>query len=610
MRRERDHGGGGIRMINLRMRAGSDQMVPDMQLPIDRFLPDFSVSGQGLVPFSSDSPGKSDIAQILAASINEINQGVLIADARDPEFRLVYVNRAFEAITGYRCDEAIGKNCRYLQGSDRLQPEIVKLREAIANQTRVAVILRNYRKDGGLFWNALRLIPVVNASGQTTHVVGLMRDVTEARLAAEQLDRAEHLDQLTGIVNRYAFVERLDGLLAAQAPERTLVVKMDVARFHEINCAYGFDLGDALLQQVARRLEELGADIIGRMGANEFALARVLTTQEDAGTWLRKISQALTRAYVLPGAVIDLKLATGFVVGDPQAKAITLIRQAATALRQSKTNPMREAQEFNHQEERNARRRLRLTSELQNAVANAEFLLHYQPKIDLRTGAVIGAEALLRWDHSVFGLQSPATFIGLAEETGLILDIGHWTRRQVASFASEINRQRAKPLRFSVNVSMIEVTHRDLVASVSQILRDSAADPSWLTLELTESLLAEPRPELLAIFARLRQLGVGLAVDDFGTGYSSLRHLEAFPLSEIKIDKHFINDIETSHAKRILVKAVVDLGREIGIDIVAEGVETESGRDILRSMDCPFAQGFLFGRPVCAAAFQELCRLR
>lgn len=197
----------------------------------------------------------------------------------------------------------------------------------------------------------------------------------------------------------------------------------------------------------------------------------------------------------------------------------------------------------------------------------------------------------------------------MAEETGLILDIGHWARRQVATFASEINRQRAKPLRFSVNVSTIEITHRDIVASMSQILKDSGADPAWLTLELTESLLAEPTPELLAIFARLRQLGVGLAVDDFGTGYSSLRHLEAFPLSEIKIDKHFVSDIEKSPVKRILVKAVVDLGRETGIDIVAEGVETESQRDILRAIECPYAQGFLFSRPVCAAAFQELCRV-
>lgn len=575
-----------------------------MNMPIERFLPDFSTTVQGLVPFLN----KPDFTQILAASINEINQGVLIADARDPELRLVYVNRAFEAITGYRSDEAIGKNCRYLQGNDRLQPEILKLREAITKKTGVAVTFRNYRKDGRLFWNELRLIPFAEADGPASHFIGLMRDVTRAQVAAEQLDRAEQLDQLTGIVNRYAFVKRLDELLAAQKLVRTLVVKMDLARFHEINSAYGFDLGDALLQQVAQRLNELGADVVGRVGANEFALARLLEEQEDARTWLQKITHALTRTYVLPGAVIDVKLATGFVVGDPRAKATTLIRQSATALRQSKADPMREAKEFNDQEERKARRRLRLTSELQNAFSNDDFLLHYQPKIDLRTGAVVGAEALLRWDHSVFGLQGPGTFVGLAEETGLILDIGHWARDQVATFASEINRDREKPLRFSVNVSTIEVTHRDLVASMEQILKKSGADASWLTLELTESLLATPTPELLAIFSHLRQVGVGLAVDDFGTGYSSLRYLEAFPLSEIKIDRHFITELAQSPVKRILVKAVVDLGREIGIDIVAEGIETEIERDILRAMDCPFAQGFLFSRPIPEAEFKELCK--
>jgi PAS domain S-box-containing protein/diguanylate cyclase (GGDEF)-like protein len=425
--------------------------------------PELSEPKQGLVPFSNDAPVKSDIAQILAASTNEVDQGVLIADARDPDLRLVYVNSAFETITGYRSDEAIGRNCRYLQGNNRSRPEILKLRAAIESRARVSVTLRNYRKDGSAFWNELQIIPVANASGGTSHYVGLMRDVTDARLAAEQLDRAEHMDQMTGIANRYAFVKRLDGLLAAQVPERTFVTKMDIACFHEINSAYGFDLGDALLKQVAQRLEELDADVVGRSGANEFALARLLGQHEDADTWLRKISQSLARAYVLPGAVIDVKFAIGFAVGDPETKAITLIRRAATALRHSKTNPMREIQEFDYQDERSAHRRLRLTSELQNAVANAEFRLHYQPKIDLSTGAVVGAAALLRWEHSVFGLQGPATFIGLAEETGLILDIGHWARGEVAFFASELNRQRETPLRFSVNVSAIEVTHRDLV---------------------------------------------------------------------------------------------------------------------------------------------------
>ena len=270
----------------------------------------------------------------------------------------------------------------------------------------------------------------------------------------------------------------------------------------------------------------------------------------------------------------------------PGCDALSLIRQAGAALHRSK------------------RSRLRLTSELQHAVAENEFLFHYQPKFDLQTGALVGAEALLRWNHGLFGVQLPGRFIGVAEETGLILDIGEWGRRAVARFAAEINRGRATPIRFSLNVSTIELTHGDLVSSVARAIEESDADPAWLTLELTETLMAEDTPALLTLFNRLREVGVGLSVDDFGMGYSNLRYIERFPLSEIKIDKHFVRDISNSSAKQIIVAAVVDLGRELGLDIVAEGIETNAERETLQSMNCPYGQGYLLGRPISDRDFR------
>ena len=219
-----------------------------------------------------------------------------------------------------------------------------------------------------------------------------------------------------------------------------------------------------------------------------------------------------------------------------------------------------------------------MTNELQQAVANNEFLFHYQPRVDLRTGAVIGAEALLRWNHGVFGLQGPVRFIELAEDTGLILDIGHWGRCEVARFAAEVNLHRPTPLTFSVNVAAIELTHRDIVASVQDAVKESGADPAWLTLELTERMLAEETPKLLAMFHQLRELKVGLSVDDFGVGYSSFRYIDRYPLTEIKIDKALIGELAQSAAKRIIVGAVIEIGRELGLDIVAEGIENGSSK--------------------------------
>lgn len=444
--------------------------------------------------------------------------------------------------------------------------------------------------------------PVFDADGVATHILGLARDVTKVHSIADQLDQAQHLDNLTNVLNRYAFVERLDALLVSRTA-LPLVVKVDIGGFHAINTSYGFDIGDSLLREVAERLTRIGCNLVGRTGSDEFAVACLVSRREDAQGWLGRISAALQAPYRLPGAAIEVAFATGFVIGEADANDLTLVRQAATALYHSESDLLKGVCEFDLEDDARARKRLQLTRELKNALPLNELRLHYQPKVDLSTGAIIGAEALLRWEHGVFGLQSPDKFIGLAEETGLILDLGDWVRREAARFATRINARRARPLRFSVNVSTIELTHRDLVASINAALEESGADPSWLTLEITESLMTEDTPELLEMFKRLRKLGVGLSIDDFGTGYANFQYLDRFPLTEIKIDKHFVGGLQSSATKRIVVQAIIDLGRELGIDVVAEGVSSDLERKALQMMNCPYGQGFLFHRPLDPAAF-------
>lgn len=569
---------------------------------IERFLPNFARPGRGRPELMNRLAGMS--ADAIGAVIEEIDEGVLIADANDPHLRLLHANRAFETITGFSRDEAIGKNCRYLQGSDRLQPEIARMREAITELKPIAITLRNYRKDGRLFWNSIRLFPLP-APGNMTYVVGLLRDVTDMYLSAERIDRAEHHDRLTGSLNRYTFVERFDEL-SMRSTQLPVIVKINVAQFQDINTSYGFDVGDALLQQTAQRLQALGPDLIARTGGDEFAIACLVDGREQALAWLNRIRIALGQRFTLPGASIEVRFATGFVIGQAGGNAISLLRQAATALHNSRGNRLREVKEFDAADQRRSIQRQRMTNELQAAVANREFLFHYQPRVDLRTGAIIGAEALLRWNHGVFGLQRPDRFIELAEDTGLILDIGHWGRCEVARFAAEVNRNRQTPLHFSVNVAAIELTHRNIVASLQDAVTEAGADPAWLTLELTERILAEETPQLIAMFHQLHELKIGLSVDDFGVGYSSFRYVDRYPLTEIKIDKDLVGEMAQSAAKRIIVGAVIEIGRELGLDIVAEGIETEAQRDALRVMQCPFGQGYLFGAPVEPDVFKAL----
>jgi EAL domain-containing protein (putative c-di-GMP-specific phosphodiesterase class I) len=305
-------------------------------------------------------------------------------------------------------------------------------------------------------------------------------------------------------------------------------------------------------------------------------------------------------------AIVSTRYALGYTLGRPGQTAALLTQQAGNALHESKSDPRRTPRRFDQATERTARLRSRLTTELQQAVRDGDLCYHYQPQFDLQRGRIVGVEALIRWNHPVFGLQSPDAFIGIAEETGMILDVERAGIYQVAAFAAKVNRGRADPLVVAVNISPLEVTHGDLGSLLSKVLAETGIDPSYLTLELTESLLTEGSSDVIDLFRRLRALGVGLAIDDFGTGYSSLRSIERFPISEIKIDRSFTQHILDSATKRIVVETILSLGRELAVRVVAEGIETEKQKIKLRDMGCLIGQGYLFSRPVPAEQLSAL----
>jgi predicted signal transduction protein with EAL and GGDEF domain len=337
-------------------------------------------------------------------------------------------------------------------------------------------------------------------------------------------------------------------MLQREGGAYTLLTKCNVSRFHEINTSFGYDVGDALLIQVGRRLRALPDAVIGRLSGDEFAVGPSLSDPTLSAATVVRIRELLVPKFVLPGATIDVRFSIGYAVGSARDDSIALLRKAGIALHESELSPFHDPIEFDRNAAIRIESRARLTSDLQQALENSEFLMRYQPKVELATGKIVGAEALLRWEHAVYRTQPPGRFIPIAEESGLIVDIGAWALRHAARFAVRVNRGRPTPLVFSVNVSQLQFRRDDMVQRLQTILEQTDAEPAWLTLELTESLLADNSPAMIGIFRKLRAMGVGLSVDDFGTGYSSLSRLESFPISEFKIDRSFVSQVDRNRS--------------------------------------------------------------
>jgi len=572
----------------------------------EKFGPaDFTQSGRLI----GGHPGSADDATLpwsLPKLLDALSDGLAIAWVLDDGAPLVYVNTAFEELTGYSRDEALGRDCSYLQGSERDQPEVARIRHALKSASPVDVTLRNYRKDGSAFWNRLSLRPI--SVGEGVLYLGIMRDVSAIREAEMALDRAANIDAATGCLNRQSFIVRTEQCSKSHSGP-VLIVKVDAVGFHDINTSYGFDVGDALLQETGRRLRETGAVLVARMGANEFALAFELPDEAAGPHRVAEVAAVLSPDYVVPGSNISLRFAIGYAISQRADSSLTLLRNAGTALRAAKSDPLGGSRQFRRADAEEASRRVRMTTELKVAIANDEFVHYFQPQIDLVTGDCVGAEALIRWNHPLFGSQPPGRFIEAAERTGLLLDLSESGLARVAAFARRVNSRRERPLRFSVNVSATEFLHRDMGALLDQILHQADAEPSWLTLEITESVLLESSPHVLEALHRVRNLGVGLSVDDFGTGYSSLRLIETFPVTEIKIDRSFVSDLVGSTSKTVIVRSIIDLGRALGLTVVAEGIEEEAQRTLLAGMGCPIGQGYLFGHPSDPEDFAAACEV-
>jgi len=454
--------------------------------------------------------------------------------------------------------------------------------------------------------------PIHDRKGHATGAVIVFRDVSAARAMALQMAHSAQHDFLTGLPNRMLLNDRINQaiVLAPRHSKKVAVLFLDLDGFKHINDSLGHPTGDKLLQSIAKRLCECvrGSDTVSRQGGDEFVvLLSEIEKTEDAAITAARMLKAVAEAHFIDGHDLHVTTSIGVsVYPDDGLNAETLIKNADTAMYQAKENGHQTYRFFKPAMNVRAVGRQSIEESLRRALEHEEFTLHYQPKVDLRSGEITGAEALIRWLHPTRGLVSPAEFIPVAEESGLILPIGRWALGAACQQA-QAWLQADLPLRaMAVNISAMEFRDDRFLEGVFAILKHTRLDPRFLQLELTESVLIKHAESTQTILRTLRARGVRLALDDFGTGYSSLSYLRKFPIDVLKIDQSFVHQITTSPEEAAIVVAIVAMGRSLKLRLVAEGVETREELDFLKAHQCDEAQGFYFSRPLPPLQFAKL----
>ncbi|MGL5079868.1 MAG: putative bifunctional diguanylate cyclase/phosphodiesterase [Microcoleaceae cyanobacterium] len=552
--------------------------------------------------------------QLFATAVHNTGDAIVIttSNLEPPGPEIVYVNRAFTQITGYFAEDVLGQTPRILQGpkTDRQVLETMKcsLQERKVFQGETI----NYRKDGTEFHNHWRVEPICSASGQITHYLAIQRDITHQKQSEHLLTACETSDPLTRLPNRSILTYRLQ-----EAIEKThchqdylfALLFLDLDHFKLVNDSLGHQAGDQLLVAIAQRLQQCvrPTDMIARLGGDEFAI--LLNNIRDLATVSQiaeRIQQNLRKTLLLKGHELSTTVSIGIALSSTgYDHPEDLLRDADIALHRAKARGRACYAVFNKTMHLRVLERLHLENDLRRAVDTQQLQLHYQPIVSIKTGRIAGFEALLRWYHPQRGAIPPAQFIPVAEETGLIQEIGEWVLRTACKRAGVWDQMfpNSSPLFMSVNLSSQQLTQINLVETIAQILAETRCDPNRLKLEITESAITEKADMAISTLKELKALGIRLCIDDFGTGYSSLSRLYSFPISTLKIDRSFVSGIDLADGTTKIVEAIIALGQNLGMEVIAEGVETEQQLHVLRRLNCQYAQGYWFARPT---TYQEV----
>ena len=469
----------------------------------------------------------------------------------------------------------------------------------------------NRRRNGAIFPQWLSISTVRDDDQRILHYVAMLSDLTDRKAAEERAEFLARHDLLTRLPNRFLLRDRAEQAFAhaVRAETRVALLLLDLDHFKHINDSLGHPAGDALLQTFADRLRSTtrDTDTVSRQGGDEFlVLLTDIRDSDDIAPIVEKIMHTLARPCALAGQEMSLSCSVGLAVYPEDGTDFdTLIRNADAAMYNAKEAGRNTFRFYSQQMNEDAVHRLDIQNRLRRALERNEFVLHYQPLIDLGNNAVVGAEALIRWNCPELGMQPPGVFIPVAEDSGLIVEIGEWVLREACRQARAWQDAGHRDLVLAVNLSPLQFARGNLVETVRLALADSGANPALIELEITENVLVKDTEQVLATVRQLHAMGLRLAIDDFGTGYSSLAYLRRFAVEKLKIDQSFVRDLPTDPDAGAIVRAVIQMAKSLKIAVLAEGVETADIAHDLRLLGCDYAQGYYFGRPMPAAAFAD-----
>lgn len=544
-----------------------------------------------------------DELRIRERAIEASTHGVAIIDISNHENKVIYVNKAFERTTGYTEHQCIGKGLNTLLGSTEDEVNTKRIELAIRELREEMVEIQSVKRNGEVFWCEISVAPVKDSFGHVKHYVCIINNITQRHEMENQLLMQATHDSLTNLPNRVLLMDRVEQAILQAKKNNTWLafLFLDLDRFKLTNDTLGHNLGDKLLQQIANRLlvSTNDYDTVARLGGDEFV---ILLTDLENMQQAEKIAQETLQRIEAPiqlehnSLKITASLGISFFPRDGQDYE-SLMKSADLSMYHAKDSGRNTYRVFEPEMNRRALNHMQLDTALRDAVKNHELYLVYQPLIDLKQTKVVGFEALMRWHSKILGQVSPVDFIPMAEENGLILQMGEWALIEACTQLKKWHKQGFKNLTMAVNISGRQFRQSSLAEVVGKALKTAGLPAKYLELELTESLLIEEVEHVVEAMYSLKDMGVKLAIDDFGTGYSSLSYLKQFPVDKLKIDRSFISEMASNQNDAAIAKAIINLGHSLNLLVLAEGVENEYQRDFLTSHGCDFAQGYLYKTP-------------
>jgi diguanylate cyclase (GGDEF)-like protein/PAS domain S-box-containing protein len=539
-------------------------------------------------------------------AFDSASEGIMIVDANS---NIIAINKGFTEITGFTEEEVLGTTPKiFTTGKHNVW-------EDIAKDGKWKGEVANHRKNGQPYQEWLTLTAVKNQQGNVINYVGVFADITDIKASQKQLNKLVNHDALTGLPNRRLLNELLDHAIKRGEREQQAIAVLfiDLDRFKAINDSLGHQVGDKLLFEASTRISQSirESDVVARLGGDEFlVMMNLISKPDDAALVAQKIIHALQAEFIINGKEIFIGASIGIAISFKDGNDVdSLIKAADIAMYQVKNRGKNNYCFYSDELSTNAVARFTMENQLRRSLERHQFELFYQPQVHINTGEIIGAEALVRWNHPELGLVSPAQFIPVAEETGLIVQIGEWVLKQAAMQVMSWNSLGLKLKWVSVNVSGVQIMRGNFADTVYGVLIETDCEPTQLELEITESTVMQNTEYVIDTFKRIKKLGVRLAIDDFGTGYSSLSNLKRLPLDKIKIDQSFVRDLPDDLDDAVIANTINAMAHSLGFSVIAEGVETKAQADFLENIGCHEAQGYLYGKPINVADFTKLLEL-